>query len=271
MLEFPLPTQRDMPPALIVSSHYSGGSSKSQGLIYSADVCWRAGRDLSIFENDRQPILNAYGSVTRVVLSPTEEVVHNSVADIEAHAAFDDALRNVTENTTILYDCAAASLNRHTYIFDMLNVADRLAAMGRYCMVEVPVSARNDLARESLLTYETWRLLLSAEHLVIPFVFHRDGDAGRVPPGHDLHKLISMAGDGVLVQPRIPMPVLTDYRRSGMKLCELADARNPLDTGEMAARIGIHPSLVEMMRRCAGDALTFIDPQFERLGFRLGL
>jgi hypothetical protein len=271
LLDFPPILQREAPPALMMTSHISGGASKTQSSIYALDAAWRAARDLVIFENDRQDIFGAYGPVTRLVLAATEQVVHDPIADIAGHEAFDVALRNTTDKTTILYDGAAASLNRHTYVFDMLNVADRIAALGSYCVVFVPVSARSDLARESLLTFTTWRELLPAPHAIIPVVFHRDGDAGKVPRDHDLAKLVKRADDGVLVQPRVPMAVLTQLRQSGMKLCELADARNPLDTGDIAARIGIAPTLVELMRRCAGDALDFIDPQFERLGFQFGL
>jgi hypothetical protein len=271
MLDFPSLTQRDDAPALVMTSHSSGGASKTTTSLFALDAAWRSSRSLAILENDRQDSLAAYGPVTRVIFAPTEEVVHDPIADIVAHDPLDQALRNLGEATTIFYDGAAASLNRHTYVFEMLNVADRLAALGRHCLVLIPVSARHDLARESLQGYETWRTLLPAPHQIIPVLFHRDGDLRGVPAGHDLRKLLKMASDGVLVQPRVPMPVLIQHRRSGMKLCDLADSRNPLATAEIAARIGIAPSIVEMMRRCAGDALNYMDPQFQRLGFPLGL
>ena len=271
MLEFPPVTARDLPPALSVTSHISGGSSKSTTSFYALDAAWRSSRELIILDNDGLDALNAYGKVIRVHLAPTEDVVNEPLADIIAHQPFDQALREMTDKTMIHYDGAAASLNRHTFVMDMLNVPDRLEALGQYGVIYVPVSARLDLAKESLETFKVWRALFQSPHMVIPVVFHRDGDPSRVASDHPLAKLVKTATDGFIVQPRVPMTILTQYRRTGMKLCELADSRDPLGTGELAARIGIAPALVEMMRRCAGDALSAMDPQFQRLGFHLGL
>lgn len=271
MLDFPPIATRELPPSLTVTTHVSGGSSKTTTSFYTLDAAYRASRDIVIFDNDGIKSLQSYGKVVRVQLAPTETVVNEPLADVEAHADFDEAIRKITDSTLIHYDCAAASVNRHTYIMDMLNVPDRLEALGRYAVLFVPVSARVDLAEESLNTFEAWRALFPEPHMVIPVVFWRDGDPRRVGSNHPLAKLIKIANDGVLVQPRVPMPILTQYRRTGMKLCELADGRDPLDTTKIAARTGIEPHVMEMMRRCAGDALANMDPQFQRLGFPLGL
>lgn len=271
MLEFPPLVPRDLPPAVAMTSHISGGAGKTTFALMMLDVAWRSSCRLFIFENDRQPCLAAYGDVQRVLLAPAEEIVHDSLADVMNHASFDTTVRGLQPGDFAFYDGAAASLNRHSYVWEMLNFAGRLEAMGRYMMVAVPVTTRADLARESLVVYETWRELLSPAHIVIPVILHRDGDPRKVPAGHDLHTLVKLARDGVIVQPRIPMPILIQQRRSGMKLCELADARDPLTTEAIAKRIGMDPTIVELMRRCSADILTAIDPQLERLGFQLGL
>jgi hypothetical protein len=271
MLEFPPLVQRKDPPALCVTSQISGGASKTTTLGFALDAAWRSGRNVLIYENDRQDSLRAYGKVTRLAFPPSEDLVHEPLADVYTHGPFDTDLRKLDEKTTLFYDGAANALNRHTYVFETLNVAGRLAARGRYCVIFVPVSARADLAREGLLVFQTWRALLPAPHMVVPVVFHRDGDPSKVAADHDLRRLVAIASDGFITQPRIPMAVLIQHRRSGLKMCDLADARDPLATDAIAKRIGLDPTVVEMMRFNAAEMLRSLDPQFQKLGFTLGL
>ena len=271
-LAFPLPEQSPTAPGLVIVSQIPGGTSKTWTATLAIDAAVRSGCNVRIFENDTQPILAAYGNVTRIKLASTEDVVHNSTADIEVHAPLDEAIRQFVDHPdqTVVYDTSAASLDRLSYVVDMLNIADRLDAMGSHCVILVPASARPDIASDALTTCKVWRSIMPAPHRVIPVIFHRDGDPTRVPDDHPLRKLVANAEDGVIVQPRVPMPVLLAHKKSGLPVFALADMRDPLATTEIAKRAGIEPVMAELMRRACADVLAEIDPNFERLGFRFG-
>lgn len=271
-LHFSPPDRVDAPPGLIIVSQISGGTSKTWTSTLVIDAAIRAGRTLHIFENDRQDILQAYGSVRRIKLAATEEVVHNPTADIEVHEDLDAALRRLAEHEdeTIVYDTSAASLNRLGYVVDMLNIPDRIVAMGSHCLVLVPVSARQDIASEALVTFKVWKSIMPAPHRVVPVIFYRDGDPTRVSEDHPLRSLVAMAEDGCIVQPRVPLQVLLAHKGSGLPLYQLADLRDPLATMDIAKRAGIAPVMAELLRRACADVLADIDPQMALLGFRHG-
>lgn len=271
MLEIPELAVQQQPPLLILSSHPLGGCSKSFTTQIFVDGAYRAGLNLHIVENDNQRFYDPYGDVNHLPMPPAEELIHDQLADIRAHAGFDKAVREAKPNDCVTYDCAAASLNRHTFVIDQLDVALRLEAMERYIMVAIPTSAREDIARQALEAWEVWRDLLPSPHIIIPVISQRDGDVRRLPEGHDLRKLLRIANDGAFLLPRVPMSVVNDMRLSGLKLCELGDSRNPLATGEMARKMGMDPTLVQLMRRVAAGVLMDTDVQMERLGFTLGL
>jgi hypothetical protein len=271
MLDFPPVEPRDLPPALTIASHIVGGASKTTTGFYVLDAAWRSCLEPIIFSNDEVPIFKSYGTLHHLPLAPTETVVGEPLADIVAHEAFDAALRKWTDKQLLHYDCAAASLNRHSYVMEMLNVADRVVAMGSYATIFVPASARTDLSDGSLETFKVWRSLFPAPHMVIPVVIHRDGNPRQISASHPLAKLVKLASDGVIVQPPVPMSILTEYRRTGMKLWKLADSRDPLDTTALAAGIGLPATILETIRSCVAGALGSMDPQLQRLGFYLGL
>jgi hypothetical protein len=271
MIDFPEIPPCDTPPLIVLTQHRLGGSGKSLCGQLLVDAAYRSGLDLKLFENDDQPFYDPYGEVCHIKMPATETVVHNSRADVSAHVSLDRALIAAGPNDCLIYDCSAASINRHTYVFDELDFALRLAAMERYCMVAIPVSARPDLAREALLGFEIWRDLLPFPNRIVPMINQRDGDVHDLPPGHDLHTLIKLASDGVFVIPRTTMAVINDWRRSNMRLCDLADTRDILGTAAMAKKIGQDPTIMQMMRRAAGRLLTESDNQMVRLGFLPGL
>tara|TARA_A100001391_G_scaffold205405_1_gene205801 strand:+ start:1529 stop:2344 length:816 start_codon:yes stop_codon:yes gene_type:complete len=271
MLEIPDLVAAERPPLLTLTSHRLGGTGKSLSGQIVVDAAYRSGLNLAIFENDDQNFYDPYGNVHHVVLPATDEVVHDPIADVRVHGEFDRALLEAGPDDCLIYDCAAASINRHTYVIDQLDVGPRLEAMGRHALVLVPTSAREDIAREALETYEVWRDLLPTPHRIVPMISQRDGDVRHLPAGHDLRKLVKLTGDGAFLVPRIPTAIINDVRRSGMKLCELADTRNLLATKEMARKIGMDPTIVQMMRRSAGTVLSETDAQMRCLGFTLGL
>jgi len=271
MLDIPEIVAANQPPAIAMITQKPGGCSKSFGTQIVVDGAYRSGLDLHIFQNDNQPFYDPYGAVHHTPLPATDEVVHDPIADVRVHSLFDRTLLQAGSTDCLIYDCAAGSLNRHTYIVDQLDLGLRLAAMGRHILILVPTSAREDIARESLETVEVWRDLLPEPHRIVPMISQRDGDIHRLPSGHDLRKLMKIATDGAYLLPRIPMSVLNDIRRSGMKLCDLADPRNPLATAEMARTMGMDPTIVQLMRRAAGTLLSETDEQTMRLGFTLGL
>lgn len=269
---FPLPEQSSAAPSLVIVSQIPGGASKTWTATLAIDAAVRSGRSVRIFENDTQPILGAYGDVTRIKLASTEDVVHNSTADIEVHAPLDEAIRHFADHPdqTVVYDTSAASLDRLSYVVDMLNIADRLEAMGSHCVILVPASARPDIAGDALITCKVWRSIMPHPHRIVPVIFHRDGDPARVPEDHPLREVVAGSEDGVIVQPRVPMPVLLAHKKSGLPIFALADTRDPLATAQIANRAGIEPVMAELMRRACADVLAQIDPGFERLGFRFG-
>lgn len=271
MFDIPEPAISEQPPALALIQQQIGGSGKSFTGQLLADAAYRSERELGIFENDGQRFYDGYGPVTRLLLPPSEEVVHDPIADVRAHSPLSTALSSLSDDGLLLYDCCAANLNRHTFAIQYTNLPERVLATGRHCLILIPSSARPDIAREALTGYEVWRDLLPSPHRVIPVISRRDGTIDHLPAGHDLLKLVKSAADGVLLMPRTPMAIINDIRRSGLRLCDLADMRNPLSTPEIAARIGQDPTIVEMMRRCAGDMIAKFDPQLQRLGFPLGL
>lgn len=271
MLDIPPLLAVDQPPLLSLCSHRLGGCSKSFMGQLLIDAGCRSALNLDILENDSQRIYDAYGHVQHILLPPTDTIVHDPIADLRVHAGLDRAILKSDHATCIIYDCAAGALNRHTYVVDQLDIGLRLNAMERHCLVLVPTSARDDIAREAIATFEVWRELLPHPHRVVPVVSQRDGDIHNLPKGHDLHTLMKLATDGAFLLPRIPMSILNDIRRSGLTLYELADTSNPLATAAMAAEIGLDPTIVQLMRRAAGSLLSETDPQMVRLGFPLGL
>lgn len=271
MLDIPELVAQERPPLLTMNSHLLGGAGKSLGGHICADAAYRSGLALHIFENDGQRFYDPYVSVNQVVLPPSEELLHDQIADIRVHRGFDKALRDAGPTDCVIYDCAAASLNRHTFVVDQLDIGLRLEAMGRYALILVPTSAREDISREALVTWEVWRDLLPSPHLIVPMISQRDGNVHSLPAGHDLRKLLKLANDGALLLPRIAMSVVNDIRLSGLKLCELGDSRNPLATAQMADKMGMDPTLVQMMRRVAAGLLEDTDAQMQRLGFTLAL
>lgn len=260
-----------LPPALVLTQQQIGGSGKTFVSQIAIDAAIRAGIDLTIFENDGQTVFDCHGGATRIVLPATEEVVHDPLADVRAHAPLSAALTGLEANAMVFYDGCAASLNRHTFGIQYTNIPERLVAMGRHMVVLLVVSARPDIAREGLICYEVWRDMLGAPHRVIPVVSERDGSTKSLPAGHDVNKLVKMAADGVITLPRIPMPVINEARRTGMRLSDLGDPRNPLDTPDIAGRTGQDAATLELVRRCIGEFLVELDPQLQRLGFPLGL
>ena len=271
MTDFPEIPNCDKPPLIVLTQHRLGGSGKSLIGQLFVDAAFRSGLDVGLYENDDQTFYDAYGKVCHIRMPATEVVVHEPRADVTAHGAFDRAVLAAGSNSCLLYDCSAASLNRHTYVFDELDYALRLHAAGRYCLVLIPVSARPDIARESLVAYEVWRDLLPHPNRIVPVINQRDGNVHDLPAGHDVHTLVRQASDGVFVIPRTTMAVINDWRRSGMRLCDLADTRDILGTAAMAEKIGQDPTIMQMMRRAAGRLLTETDPQMIRLGFLQGL
>jgi len=271
MLTIPELTTSDKPPLLTLASQRLGGCGKSLGGQITVDSSYRSALDLHIFENDGQNFYDPYGTVRHVSLPPTDEVVHDQIADVRVHAELDRALLGAGANDCLIYDCAAGSLNRHTYVIDQLDIGPRLVAMDRHALVFVMTSARDDIARQGLETFEVWRDLLPSPHRIVPMISQRDGDIHQVPAGHDLRKLLKIATEGAFLVPRVPMTVVNDIRRSGLKLCELADTRNPLATAEMARKMAMDPTIVQLMRRSASALLSQTDEQMMRLGFTLGL
>lgn len=271
MFEIPELLVAEQPPLLILISHRIGGSGKSLGGQIFCDGAYRSMLNPHIFENDSQRFFDPYGNVHHVPLPPTEEVVHDQIADIRVHIEFDRALLNAAHSDCLIYDCAAASINRHTFVIDQLDIGLRLEAMGRHALVLVPTSAREDIAREAVECWQIWRDLLPSPHRVVPMISQRDGNIHTLPAGHDLRKLLKMSSDGAFLLPRVAMSVVNDIRLSGLKLCELGDSRNPLATAEMAQKMGMDPTLVQMMRRVAGGLLQDTDDQMRRLGFTLAL
>lgn len=271
MLDIPELVAAAQPPLVAITSQRLGGCGKSLGGQIVVDGAYRSGLTPRIFENDGQHFYAPYGDVRHVLLPPTDEVVHDQIADIRVHSGFDQALLGAKPDDCLIYDCAAGALNRHTFVVDQLDVGLRLEAMGRHALVLVMTSAREDIAREALETFEVWRDLLPEPHRIVPMISQRDGDIRKLPAGHDLHKLLGIASDGAFLLPRIPMAIVNDIRRSGFKLCDLADTRNPLATAEMARKMGMDPTIVQMMRRSSGTLLSETDEQMTRLGFTLGL
>lgn len=271
MLDFPEIPQSDQPPLIVLTQHRIGGSGKSLAAQLLCEAAHRSGLNLSIFDNDEQRFFDAYGTVSRIKLPASESVVHDPIADIRVHAALDRRLHEAQDNECIIYDCAAASIDRHTFVVDELDIALRLQAMDRHCVVFVPVTVRPDIAREAIVAYEIWRDLLDPPNRVIPVLSHRDGDVRNVPAGHDLRKLLKIARDGVLVVPPTPMAVINEIRLSGLRLGEMADPRNILATAEIAHRIGQDPTIFQLMRRASAKLLTGTDAPMRRLGFTLGL
>ncbi|MGV8855897.1 MAG: hypothetical protein ACOH2L_14770, partial [Devosia sp.] len=189
MLEIPELVASELPPLLTLTSQRLGGSGKSLGGQIIVDGSYRSALDLHIFENDNQRFYDPYGPVQHVPLPPTEEVVHDPIADVRIHAGLDRALLAAGPNDCLIYDCAAASINRHTYVVDQLDVGLRLEAMGRHALVLVLTSARDDIARDALETFEVWRDLLPGTHRIVPMISQRDGNIHKLPTGHDLRKL----------------------------------------------------------------------------------
>ncbi|WP_127143893.1 hypothetical protein [Pelagibacterium montanilacus] len=271
MLDIPEIVAAPQSPLLTIPSHRLGGSAKSFMSQILVDAGHRSGLDLKIFENDSQRFYDPYASVQHILFPPTDVVVHDPIADVRVHSVLDRALLEAGPNDCLIYDTSAASINRLTFVMDQLDVALRLVAMERHALIVVPTSAREDIARDALETYEVWRDLLPAPHRVVPAVSQRDGDIHTLPAGHDLRKLLKVAEDGAFLMPQVPMTIIDGIRRSGLMLFRLGDSRNPLETAEMAKKMGMDPTLVQMMRRAAGTILSETDEQMRRLGFILGL
>lgn len=130
MLEIPDLVAAERPPLLTLTSHRLGGTGKSLSGQIVVDAAYRSGLNLAIFENDDQNFYDPYGNVHHVVLPATDEVVHDPIADVRVHGEFDRALLEAGPDDCLIYDCAAASINRHTYVIDQLDVDPRLEAMG---------------------------------------------------------------------------------------------------------------------------------------------